>query len=62
MEFSFSITDATQQGQTHRDIMPQTVVAAERIIRETSHFKEEEVAAILDVSHSSSHCIVHDML
>jgi hypothetical protein len=54
-----SVTDATQQGQAYRVIMLQTVVAAERIIRQTSHIKVNEVAAMLDVSRGSSHMICY---
>jgi hypothetical protein len=54
--------DAARQGQALRGIMPHTVAEAECIIKENCHIKVNKVATMLDVSHGSTHHIIHDIV
>ena len=55
-----SVTDSPRPGQAHPVVTPEATAAVETIVKENRHVTVNEIAAHLDMSHGSAHCIVHD--
>jgi len=55
-----SVIDSPRPGQAHRVVIPQAFVAVEAIVKENRCLTVNEIAAHLDMSHGSTHHIVHD--
>ena len=57
-----SVTDSPRPGQAHPVVTPEAIVAVEAIVKENRGVTANEIAAHLDMSHGSSHHIVHGVL
>jgi len=57
-----SVTDSPRPGQAHRVVTPEVIAAVEAIVKENHRVTVIEIAAHLDMSHGSTHRIVHDVL
>ena len=57
-----SVTDSPRPGQAHRVVTPEAIAAVEAIVKENRRVTAHEIAARLDMSHGSTHHIVHDVL
>jgi len=55
-----SVTDSPRSGQAHPVVTPEATAAIEAIVKKNRRVTVNEIAARLDVSHGSAHCIVND--
>jgi len=54
--------DSSRPDQAHRVETPEVIAAVETILKENCRVTVNEIAAYLDMSHGSTHDIVHDVL
>ena len=57
-----SVTDTARSVQTHTAKTPEMVVGVERMLRENCRISLDEVVSELNISHDSSHHIIHNVL
>jgi len=57
-----SVTDSPRLGHAHRVVTPEPIAAVEGIVKEDRRVTVNVIAAHLDMSHGSTHHIVHDVL
>jgi len=55
-----SVTDSPRPGQAHPVVTPEDIAVVEAFVNENRRVTVNEIAAHLDMSHGSAHCIVHD--
>jgi len=55
-----SVTDCPRPGQAHPVVTPEGIATVEAIVKENRLVTVNEIAAHVDMSHGSAHCIVHD--
>jgi len=55
-----SVTESPRPGQAHRVVRPEAIAAVEDVVNENRRITVSEIAARLDMSHGSTHNIVHD--
>jgi len=55
-----SVTDTPRPGQAHPVVTPEGIAAVGAIVKENRCVTLNEIAAHLDMSHGSTHHIVHD--
>jgi len=55
-----SVTDSPRPGQAHPVVTPEDIAAVEAIVKENRRVTVNEIAAHMDMSHGSAHCIVRD--
>jgi len=52
-----SVTDCSGPGQAHPVVTPEGIAAVEAIVKENHRVTVNEIAAHLDMSHGSAHCV-----
>jgi hypothetical protein len=57
-----SVTDSPRPGQAYPVVTPGAIAAVEAIVKENRSVTVNEIAAHLDMSQGSAHCIIHDVL
>ena len=57
-----SVTDALHPDQAYRVVTPESTAAVEAIVMENHCVTVDEIATNLNISHSSAHHMIHDML
>jgi len=57
-----SVTDSPRPGQAHRVVTPEAIAAVETIVKENRRVTVNEIAVRPDMSHGSTHHIVHEVI
>jgi hypothetical protein len=57
-----SVAHAPRPGQAHRVVTPESIAAVEALVMENRRVSVDEIAEILNMSHGSTHHVIHDVL
>jgi len=52
-----SVTDSPRPGQAHPVVTPEGIIAVQDSVKENRSVTVNEIAAHLDMSHGSAHCV-----